>query len=213
MLAIVLLLVPIVSRAGGSPEGTACRSVHLRYAGPEGIAFYNEVTVEQSARGTYFEACGFDKGYFGIQELGDGKKVVLFSVWDPGEQNDPKSVASDRQVKVIAHGEGIRVSDSAARELAKSSLDYDWKIGQDLPLPDQGDDRRRSHHLCRLLSARRRDGMEAHGDLLPLSAARGCGTITRLSRTSAGTGFRPPRFVVPGLGMGGCRRRIINGWR
>lgn len=130
-LAIALLLVPIVSRAGGSSEATACRSVHLRYAGPEGIAFYNEVTVEQSARGTYFEACGFDKGYFGIQELGDGKKVVLFSVWDPGEQNDPKSVASDRQVKVIDHGEGVRVKRFGGEGTgAQSFLDYDWKIGQ-----------------------------------------------------------------------------------
>src|SRR5262249_353112 len=80
--------------------GIACRSVHLGYPAGEGAAFYNELTVEKSAPGTYFVACGFNMGYFGIQELANGKKVVLFSVWDPGQQNDPKQVATDRQVKV-----------------------------------------------------------------------------------------------------------------
>lgn len=130
-LALLMLVPTAVAGAGGNLEGIACRSVHLRYAGPEGIAFYNEVTVEQSARGTYFEACGFEKGYFGIQELTDGKKVVLFSVWDPGVQNDPKSVASDRQVKVIAQGQGVRVKRFGGEGTgAQSFLDYDWKIGQ-----------------------------------------------------------------------------------
>jgi hypothetical protein len=127
----VFLLVIPSGRADKSLEGIACRSVHLRYPGPEGIAFYNELTVEQSAPGTYFMVCGFDKGYFGIQELADGKKVVLFSVWDPGEQNDPKAVASDRQVKVVAQGDGVRVKRFGGEGTgAQSFLDYDWKIGQ-----------------------------------------------------------------------------------
>lgn len=122
---------PRIILAGGNLEGIACRSVHLRYAGPEGIAFYNEVTVDKSAKGTYFEACGFDKGYFGIQELADGKKVVLFSVWDPGQQNDPKSVASARQVKIVGQGEGVRVKRFGGEGTgAQSFLDYDWKVGQ-----------------------------------------------------------------------------------
>jgi hypothetical protein len=106
---LLILLLPFPSLADKSLEEIACRSVHLRYPVPDGIAFYNELTVKQSAPGTYFMACGFDKGYFGIQDLADGRKLVLFSVWDPGDQNDPKSVASDRQVKIMAKGEGVRV--------------------------------------------------------------------------------------------------------
>jgi hypothetical protein len=132
--AIIVLFVcglPALVLADNRLEGVACRSVHLQYSGPEALAFYNEVTVEQSAKGTYFMACGFDKGYFGMQELGDGKKVVLFSVWDPGQQNDPKSVASDRQVKIIAQGEGVRVKRFGGEGTgAQSFLDYDWKVGQ-----------------------------------------------------------------------------------
>src|SRR5437879_2584753 len=63
-------------------KGVACRSVHLRYAAPTGTAFYNELTVDKSADGTYFVACGWSTGYFGIQELATGHKLVLFSVWD-----------------------------------------------------------------------------------------------------------------------------------
>jgi hypothetical protein len=125
------LLLPAPAFADQKLEGIACRSVHLQYPGPEGVAFYNEVTVEQSAHGTYFMACGFGKGYFGMQELGDGKKVVLFSVWDPGQQNDPKAVASDRQVKIIDQGEGVRVKRFGGEGTgAQSFLDYDWKIGE-----------------------------------------------------------------------------------
>jgi len=120
-----------VSWADKSLEGIACRSVHLRYVAPESTLFYNEVTVEKSAPGTYFMACGFDHGYFGMQELADGKKVVLFSVWDPGKQNDPKSVDADRQVKVLGQGEGVRVKRFGGEGTgAQSMFDYDWKIGQ-----------------------------------------------------------------------------------
>ena len=87
----ITLATPSVLNADERLEGVACRSVHLHYPAGEGTAFYNEVTVDQSAPGTYFCACGWNKGYFGIQELGNGKKVVIFSVWD-SNQNDPKAV-------------------------------------------------------------------------------------------------------------------------
>jgi hypothetical protein len=47
----------------------AARSVHLSYAAGEGDLFYNEVTAEQSTSGSYFMACGWNTGYFGMQEL------------------------------------------------------------------------------------------------------------------------------------------------
>src|SRR5262249_23260202 len=71
----------------------AARSVHLVYPAPPGLFFYNEVLVEQSVNGYYFMACGWDTGYFGIQQLdGPGDKVVLFSVWDPTAGDDPNAV-------------------------------------------------------------------------------------------------------------------------
>src|SRR5262245_28017825 len=57
--------------------GLACRSVHLGYSAPAGTAFYNEVIVDKSAPGTYFCVCGFNHGYFGIQQIDDKKKVAI----------------------------------------------------------------------------------------------------------------------------------------
>jgi Domain of unknown function (DUF3472)/Domain of unknown function (DUF5077) len=109
----------------------ACRSVHLFYQAPEGVAFYNEVTVGQSAAGTYFMTCGFDLGYFGIQQSAIGKKVVLFSVWDPGKQSDPKQVEMDKQVKTLYQGEGVRVGRFGNEGTGgQSFFDYDWSAGK-----------------------------------------------------------------------------------
>ena len=118
------------ARADEKTAAVACRSVHLFYSAPEGLAFYNEVTVGQSATGTYFMACGFDLGYFGIQQSAAGKKVVIFSVWDPGTQNDPKQVEKDKQVKVVYHGEGVRVGRFGNEGTGgQSFFDYEWKAG------------------------------------------------------------------------------------
>ena len=120
------------------PAPRAARSVHLGYPIPapaggnaEADLFYTEATVEQSTRGTYFMACGFRSGYFGIQDLGNGKKVVLFSVWDPGKQNDPNSVKDDDRVKVLYEGEGVAVSRFGGEGTGgKSMFPFDWKIGE-----------------------------------------------------------------------------------
>ena len=55
--------------AGQDQAPRAARSVHLWYQAPQGVLFYNEVTVDKSQPGTYFCVCGFNHGYFGIQEL------------------------------------------------------------------------------------------------------------------------------------------------
>ncbi|RIK80765.1 MAG: hypothetical protein DCC68_10445 [Planctomycetota bacterium] len=111
--------------------GIACRSVHLGYPAPDGVAFYNEMTVDASADGTYFMACGFDMGYFGIQQLGNGKKLAIFSVWDPGDQNDPKSVAEEQRVKLLHKDEGVRVGRFGNEGTGGQSFyDFDWKIGE-----------------------------------------------------------------------------------
>lgn len=111
-------------------KGIACRSVHLAYPAPAGTAFYNEVTVKNSADGTYFMACGWSKGYFGIQELANGKKLVLFSVWDPASGQNPKNVPAEKQVKLLHKDDAVRVGRFGNEGTGgQSFFDYDWKIG------------------------------------------------------------------------------------
>ncbi|HEV3437445.1 MAG TPA: DUF3472 domain-containing protein [Gemmata sp.] len=134
----MLLLLGIVSlacstvflKADERLEGIACRSVHLAFTAGEGVAFYNEVTVVKSAPGTYFCACGWNKGYYGIQEKGDGKKVVIFSVWD-SNQNNAKAVEDDKRVKMLHKDEKVRVGRFGGEGTGgQSFLDYDWKVGE-----------------------------------------------------------------------------------
>lgn len=107
----------------------ACRSVHLAYDAAPGVAFYNEVTVDRSAPGTYFCACGWNQGYFGIQELASGNKVVIFSVWD-SNQNDPKAVPEEKRVKLLHKHEQVRTGRFGGEGSGgQSFLDYDWKVG------------------------------------------------------------------------------------
>jgi len=118
-------------RADERLAGIACRSVHLKYAGPEGTAFANEVVVDRSAAGTYFCVCGFNQGYFGLQELGNGKKVIIFSVWEPGAQDDPDSVKEERRVKLVSKDDQVRVGRFGNEGTGgQSFLDYDWKDGR-----------------------------------------------------------------------------------
>lgn len=117
------------TRADERLAGIACRSVHLGYPAPEGVAFTNEITIQESAVGSYFMVCGWDKGYYGLQELGNGKKLLIFSVWD-SNQNDPKAVAEDNRTKLIYKDEKVRIGRFGGEGTGGQSFyDYDWKIG------------------------------------------------------------------------------------
>ncbi|WP_442482355.1 DUF3472 domain-containing protein [Aeoliella sp. SH292] len=134
LLALSFTLTAIAAITASASEqltGIACRSVHLAYSIPESSEFYLEMKVEESAPGTYFMAAGFGGGYFGIQQLANDKRVVLFSVWEPGDQNDPSITPEDRRVKLVSQGEGVRVKRFGGEGTGGQSFyDYDWKNGE-----------------------------------------------------------------------------------
>lgn len=129
--AILLLAFALPAAADEKLKGIACRSVHLGYTAEAGTAFYVEATVRQSAPGTYFCAVGFNSGYFGIQELGNGKKLAIFSVWDPTAGDDPKTVPEEKRVKTLHKGEGVRVGRFGGEGTGGQSFidNFDWKVG------------------------------------------------------------------------------------
>src|SRR6185295_6680804 len=84
------------------PGPRAARSVHLGWDAPEGTEFTTEVRVDESVPGSYFMACGWNTGYFGMQELSGSKeprKIVLFSVWDPTKGDDASKVFAEKRVE------------------------------------------------------------------------------------------------------------------
>ena len=108
-----------------------CRSVHLGYEMQESTVLYNEIVAVNSAPGTYFCAMGFNRGYFGMQELSSGKKVILFSVWDDSKTHDKHSVDESKRARVLEKGEGVRTGRFGGEGTgAQSFYDYDWKIGE-----------------------------------------------------------------------------------
>jgi hypothetical protein len=109
----------------------AARSVHLHYPLPpdtQADAFYNELTVEKSVPGSYFMACGFSHGYFGIQEQSRGQKVVLFSVWDPTRGDDAKKVPLEQRVEVLHQDPDVEVKRFGGEGTGgQSFFKFDWK--------------------------------------------------------------------------------------
>lgn len=120
-----------IGHADEKLKGIACRSVHLGYSAPESVAFCLDIKVDDSADGSYFMVCGWDSGYFGLQELADGKKVVLFSVWDPHDQDDPNTVPEEKRVRTLHKDEKVRVGRFGGEGTGgQSFFDYDWKKGE-----------------------------------------------------------------------------------
>jgi hypothetical protein len=74
--------------------------------------------------------CGWDKGYFGMQELGNGKKLLIFSVWD-SNQNDRNKVPEEKRTKLLYKDEKIRIGRFGGEGTGgQSFFDYDWKVGE-----------------------------------------------------------------------------------
>ena len=118
------------ARADERLKDIACRSVHLRYPAPEGTAFYNEITIRESAPGTYFMVCGWNKGYYGLQELANGKKLLIFSVWD-SESDDPNAQKEEDRTKLLYKDEKLRVKRFGGEGSGGQSFyDYEWKAGE-----------------------------------------------------------------------------------
>lgn len=128
---LVLVFLPAIW-ASDAPAPRAARSVHLGYLAPKGEWFYTALVVEQSVNGSYFMACGWNTGYFGIQQLGRANaKVVLFSVWDPTRGNNPNAVKRKDRVEVLYHGQGVRIRRFGGEGTGGQCMaPFPWQIGQ-----------------------------------------------------------------------------------
>ena len=117
--------------AGDSKDPRAARSVHWGWAAPDAECFYNTMIVDQSVPGSYFMACGWNTGYFGIQELGNGRQVIIFSVWDPTRGDDPNRVDQSERVECLFNDPQMRIRRFGGEGTGGQCMgDFDWKIGE-----------------------------------------------------------------------------------
>lgn len=112
-------------------------SVHLKYPLADSIkavAFYNEITIPAGADvvHSYYMACGFARGYFGIQVNSPTERRVIFSVWDAGKEAvDRNKVADSNKVQLLAKGIDV-VADGFGNEGTggHSHWVYPWRTGE-----------------------------------------------------------------------------------
>jgi hypothetical protein len=110
-------------------------SVHLGYPVGKGTnvaAFYCGMTGLDDPVHTYYMACGWHRGYFGMQVNSLTERRIIFSVWDSGnEAVDRDKVADENRVKLMGKGEGVYTGDFGNEGTGgHSHLKYLWKTGE-----------------------------------------------------------------------------------
>jgi len=110
-------------------------SVHLIYPvnGLANIdAFYCEVTGVETPVWTYFAACGWHRGYFGMQVNRPTERRIIFSVWDSGKEGvDRNKVADADRTRLLAKGQGVYAGDFGNEGTGgHSHLVYPWRTGE-----------------------------------------------------------------------------------
>ncbi len=109
-------------------------SVHLTYPVPKETkidAFYCEATAIEDPTATFYMACGWHRGYFGMQVNSETERRIIFSVWDSGnEATDRGKVADENRVKLIGKGKDVFTGDFGNEGTGgHSHLKYPWKTG------------------------------------------------------------------------------------
>lgn len=110
-------------------------SVHLGYPVAKDLKvawFYCEVTAVEDPVYTFYMACGFHRGYFGMQVNSATERRIIFSVWDSGgEPVSRDKVSAPDRVQLIAKGEGVYTGDFGNEGTGgHSHLKYLWKTGE-----------------------------------------------------------------------------------
>ena len=110
-------------------------SVHLMYPLPPDTnvaEFYCEVTAVEDPLWTFYMACGWHRGYFGMQVNSPTERRIIFSVWDSGgEDRDRDRVGEEDRVTLMAKGERVRTNAFGGEGTGgHSHLVYPWKTGK-----------------------------------------------------------------------------------
>lgn len=110
-------------------------SVHLVYPAAKELrvdGFYCEMTGIDDPLWTYYMACGWHRGYFGMQINSPTERRIIFSVWDSSsEAVDRKKVAAEDRVTLVGKGDGVVSGDFGNEGTGgHSHWVYPWKTGE-----------------------------------------------------------------------------------
>lgn len=112
-------------------------SVHLAYPleSPAEIdCFAADVTALEDPVTTFYMACGFSRGYFGMQVNSPTERRIIFSIWDAGSGGSADTratVAAENHVTLVAKGPGVHTEVFGHEGTGgHSHLKYLWKTGE-----------------------------------------------------------------------------------
>lgn len=118
------------------------RSIHLRYEAPSDLTLlYNEVLPRQAPPGTFFCTSGFGidargpdpGGYAGIQQLIDGRRIAIFSVWHR-LLDDERPVNDALATAVAVNSDAYETPFSGEGSGTSIRLPIDWRIAPNEPV-------------------------------------------------------------------------------
>ena len=90
-------------------------------------AFYCEVTGVETPLWTYFEACGWHRGYFGMQVNSPTERRIIFSVWDSGSERVDRNKVGE-QDRVTLGGQGRRCFRRRLRQRGHRRPQPSWSL-------------------------------------------------------------------------------------
>lgn len=122
----------------GDRFGRRGPSIHLKFKQPRNVGlewFYSEILVPEGKDtvGSFYMTNGFNAGYCGLQVNSSTERRVLFSIWSTVKTDDPKSIPSSHQVKLLKCGgqNGICISQFGNEGSGMQSYDKVlWETGR-----------------------------------------------------------------------------------
>lgn len=141
LLTLVLcLVVRAATAAAQNDPAMQARSVHLFYMpqarSPESAMATVEVTEAQT--NSYYMAIGWDCGYCGLQDV-DGRRIFIFSVWEPSDAFDLKAreedVREDVRARAVFVGDGVKAKRFGGEGTGmKTTTPLAWNEGDEVTI-------------------------------------------------------------------------------
>jgi hypothetical protein len=132
-----ILLLP--AAVGLSPIPAAAQAVIPAFTAsldpdPDGarVSSPSGITGRKDPLYTYYMACGWHRGYVGMQVNGPRERRIIFSVWDSGnEAADRGKVRSEDRVTLVAKGDGVDAGDFGNEGTGgHNHLVHPWRTGK-----------------------------------------------------------------------------------
>jgi hypothetical protein len=110
----------------------AARTATLVYEIGEADVYYMEAIIQKTTDGSFFMACGWDNGYFGLQQyVGENQRSVVFAMWNGAEDDEPGADKAFGPVQILDWTAGGKTNAYGGDKLgAQYMRQIPWRVGE-----------------------------------------------------------------------------------